>query len=60
MVAEEKPWIALYVQSFSDSPINWGLSENHYYINSDNSYVIVMNPKRYMICKEMCSNKYYK
>lgn len=57
---EDKQWIALYVQGFSDSPVSWTGREHHYYVNGDNSYVFVINSSSYLLCTQRCSNKRYK
>ncbi|KAK5646843.1 hypothetical protein RI129_005307 [Pyrocoelia pectoralis] len=57
---EEKPWISLYVQGFSDVVVGWDLQEHHYYTNGDNGYVIVLNSEDYMVYQHMCSKKSYK
>ncbi|GJQ84575.1 hypothetical protein Trydic_g239 [Trypoxylus dichotomus] len=56
----DKPWISLHVQGFSDSPINWGEREHHFYTNGDNSYTIFANSKKSITCSHMCSYKRYK
>uniref|UniRef100_A0A1Y1NIQ9 Uncharacterized protein n=1 Tax=Photinus pyralis TaxID=7054 RepID=A0A1Y1NIQ9_PHOPY len=57
---QEKPWVSIYVQGFSDSVVGWDLEEHHYYTNGDNGYVIVLNSNDYLVYRQMCSKKCYK
>lgn len=38
---ENKKWVSMYVQGFSDSVTNWRENENHFYTNSDNGYIMI-------------------
>lgn len=53
-------WFSIYVQGFSDSPINWHFNEHHYYTNGDNSYVFLFNRYKYMFATNQTTNKRYK
>ncbi|KAJ8927608.1 hypothetical protein NQ314_019916 [Rhamnusium bicolor] len=55
-----KPWISVYVQGFSDSPVAWDVEEHHYYCNGDNGYIILFNDTNYLLCTKKCSKKCYK
>ncbi|XP_055608071.1 ribonuclease P protein subunit p40-like isoform X2 [Uranotaenia lowii] len=37
-------WIGLYVHGFSDSPISFGMRENYFHTDGENSYAVVINP----------------
>ncbi|KXJ69691.1 hypothetical protein RP20_CCG026130 [Aedes albopictus] len=39
------PWMGMYVQGFSDSPIGFKMRENYFHTDGENCYAVVMNPK---------------
>jgi len=49
-------WITLDVQGFADSPISWGLQEHMFFIDGDNSYTIVFQPKGESIIRQSSSS----
>ncbi|KAK9737672.1 Ribonuclease P 40kDa (Rpp40) subunit [Popillia japonica] len=55
----DKSWLTLYVQGFSDSVVNWADREHHYYSNGDNSYTIFLNSNNSIICRNMSTYKRY-
>ncbi|KAJ8911501.1 hypothetical protein NQ315_014426 [Exocentrus adspersus] len=55
----DKPWISVYVQGFSDSPVAWDSEEHNYYTNGDNAYLTIFNKTEYLLCMQKCSNKQY-
>ncbi|KAJ8967908.1 hypothetical protein NQ317_000590, partial [Molorchus minor] len=56
----KKPWVAVYVQGFSDTPVAWAGEEHHYYTNGDNGYLLIFNEEHSLFCTQKCSNKRYK
>ncbi|CAH1175714.1 unnamed protein product [Phaedon cochleariae] len=54
------PWISIYIQGFSDSPVSWTNEEQHYYTNGDNGYIIIFNKENGLFCIQKCSRKRYK
>lgn len=57
----KSPWISMYVQGFSDSPVAWKLQEHHYYTNGDNAYILFLQPSgKYLLCTQSCTNKKHK
>lgn len=44
-VQDYVPWMGMYVQGFSDSPIGFRMRENYFHTDGENCYAIVMNPK---------------
>lgn len=55
----DKSWLTLYVQGFSDSVVNWAEREHHYYSNGDNSYTIFLNSNNSIICRNISTYKRY-
>lgn len=60
MQEENKQWVALYVQGFSDCPFGWRKIEHNFFTNGDNGYVITLNENKYLLFVQTCSNKQYK
>ncbi|CAH0557493.1 unnamed protein product [Brassicogethes aeneus] len=58
--SEGKPWAAIYVQGFSDSPVAWSNNEHHYFMSGDNGYIIIIKDDKFAVCTNECSKKKYK
>lgn len=54
MEEEKKMWVALYVQGFSDCPVNWGDREQHFFTSGDNGYILLLKENKYLLCKQAC------
>lgn len=43
-VDQNVPWMGMYVQGFSHSPVSFGIRENYFHTDGENCYAVVMNP----------------
>ncbi|XP_055615468.1 ribonuclease P protein subunit p40-like isoform X2 [Toxorhynchites rutilus septentrionalis] len=52
------PWIGMYVHGFPNCPISFGMRENYFHTDGDNSCTIIVNPKgEYLWYQLMGNNK---
>ncbi|XP_058839401.1 ribonuclease P protein subunit p40-like [Topomyia yanbarensis] len=50
------PWLGMYVHGFSDSPISFGMRENYFHTDGDNSFAVVVNPKEEYLWYQLVGN----
>ncbi|XP_058444821.1 ribonuclease P protein subunit p40-like isoform X2 [Malaya genurostris] len=50
------PWLGMYVHGFADSPISFGMRENYFHTDGDNSYAVVVNPKGEYLWYQLVGN----
>lgn len=55
-----KAWISIYVQGFSDAPITWANEEQNYFTSGDNGYTIIFNQNDCVFCLYKTSRKRHK
>lgn len=57
-VEKNVPWMGIYVQGFSHSPVSFGMRENYFHTDGENCYTIAMNPnKEYLWYQVVRNNK---
>ncbi|CAG9771973.1 unnamed protein product [Ceutorhynchus assimilis] len=57
---QNKLWISMYVQGFSDSPVIEGKEEQNYFTNGDNCNVYILKELQCWFCKHRTCAKRYK
>ncbi|XP_050309420.1 ribonuclease P protein subunit p40-like isoform X2 [Anthonomus grandis grandis] len=57
---QNKPWLAAYIQGFSDTPVIEKNEEQNFYTNGDNANIFIIQKSKGWICKLRVSAKRYK
>lgn len=50
------PWFGFYVHGFPHSPVSFGMRENYFHTDGDNSYAVVLNPKGEYLWYQLAGN----